>query len=110
MQLGSGVVMRIRDGSDLVGLVREMTYFFFRKISGCDLCKQGLMGADIFNASIVNKVMGVGLVKSTPNYIFVRRRERRIRLRMRRRWVINLGSIWIISYVREYLTFYGQGL
>jgi len=52
--------------------------------------------------------MGVGLVKITPNYIFGRRRGRRIRLRMRRRCVINLGLIWQLSNVRRHLSFYGE--
>jgi hypothetical protein len=51
------------------------------------------MGVAIFNGSIVSRVMGVGLVKITPNCIVGRRQGRRIRLRMRRRWVIILGSI-----------------
>jgi hypothetical protein len=51
------------------------------------------MGVDIFNGSLVGRVMGVGLVKITPNCIFGRRRGRRIRLRMRRRWVVILVLI-----------------
>jgi hypothetical protein len=70
-------------------------------MSGCDLCKQGLMGVDIFNGSTVGRVMGVGLVKITPNCIFPHRLGRRIRLRMRRRWVVILGSICRIRPVRK---------
>lgn len=90
------------------GVGERDEFWFLGKISGCGLCKQLMMGVAIFNCSTVNIVMGIGLVKITPNYIFGRRRGRRIRLRMRRRCVINLGLIWQLSNVRRHLSFYGE--
>jgi hypothetical protein len=57
------------------GVGERDEFWFLGKLSGCDLCKQGLMGVDIFNGSTVDRVMGVGLVKITPNCIFGRDEE-----------------------------------
>jgi hypothetical protein len=44
--------------------------WLLEKLSGCGLYKQGLMWVAIFNGLTVNKVVGVGLVRITPNFIF----------------------------------------
>jgi hypothetical protein len=48
---------------DFDGVGERDDFWFLGKLSGCDLYKQGMMGEDIFNGSIVGRVMGVGLVK-----------------------------------------------
>jgi len=83
--------------------------WFFEKLSGCDFCNQGIIGADIFNGSTVSRVVRVGLVKSTPDHIFGHRHRKMIMLRMRRLQVGRMGSIWRIEDLRGYLTFYVKG-
>ena len=91
------------------GVGERDDFWLLEKLNGCGLCKQGVMGVAIFNGSTVNKVMGVGLVKITPNCIVGRRRGRRIRLRMRRGWVITLGFIRQISNMRSHFYLDGHG-